>query len=288
MFEIRLDNPATPPNIVIDGAYAATNLMQQIAQNGNEIKLMGLLGEVLVAAARTYPTWSFEIQIVAPLGLTYFVHRVYIFNERRVKVGDIWRTSSLEVALTNLRIKKIAERGTSRRTSKLDSALKLIKKFCTEPSLVEMVNDEQDAMYNGLHEQQRAFSGKYGVLMNGVKAHLTEYIAANLELFFEEVPTLAQVANKEILLAARDHSEISTAIKNAPATSQLTVILRDDKYVLQRAGMSLVIMESGDLPDEVRMKIGMLKLVEQGQFIRGIGYRHSPISMLIIYDGPIL
>lgn len=282
MYQLDFDDPTKPPNIVI--GQEAANI---VAQNGGAITLLGFLGEVLVKAACAYPTWKFEIQHLVANNGTFRVARARIFNERGENVGDVWKTSYIEIGLTNQRIKKAAQRGNARRTSKLNTALSLIKKFCTEPSLPELLREEQDVLYGGLNTRQQVLKNRQLVMMNAVKAHLTDYIIANIDLFFDEVPSLSSIADKKLLLDTLEHSKISTTIKDAPAASRLTVVVKDDKYVLQRAPMPIMVKTSEQLPEDVRMKIGMLKLVENGQFIQGVGYRHSPTSMLIIYTGPL-
>lgn len=287
MSERYLDDPHLPDNIVMTPAVTVgyTGLQQDI-QNGERIKITGLLCEVIINAAREHPTWKFIVRSLVAAGGPS-VTRFHIQNQKGDTVGDLWRTNYLEVAFTNERVRRDVQRGTARRTTKLDTALKLIKKFCNEPPLNEEFETAREMLRDRGVELRNQHIAKHKVLMNGVVSHLRGYIEANIELFYDEVPTLSGVVDKATLLNARDYSEISNGVVQTPAHHRLTVLLKDDKYVLQRATSGLLVKLSDTLPDEVRMKIGLLKLAADGQFIRDVGYKQSPTSMMLVYAGPL-
>lgn len=279
MFRLNFEDPARPPNIV------TTNLQLEL---DDSLLLLGFFGEALVSAARAHPRWQFQITRVGGLeNKTFFATHVCIRNDRNEKVGDVWRTSHYELALTNERVKYSLDRGTSRRTSKLDVALRLIKKYCGAAPAVELIDRAEIDIYAGLRARVNRFFVDHRDTMRKITLTMEDYIIANIDLFYEEVPELKAQIDKQTLLDAHDHLRISNSILAAPAPARLTVVLRDDKYVLQRAGLSVMVKTSDTLPEEVRMKVGMLKLATNGQCIYNVGYRHSDVAMLVVYSGPL-
>lgn len=279
MFRLNFEDPARPPNIV------TTNLQ---LQPDDSLLLYGFFGEALVSAARAHPRWQFQITRAGGLeGTAFFATHACIRNDRNEKVGDVWRTSHYELALTNERVKYSLDRGTSRRTSKLDVALRLIKKYCGAAPAVELIDRAEIDIYAGLRARVNRFFVDHRDTMRKITLIMEDYIVANIDLFYEEVPELKAQIDKQTLLDAHDHLRISNSILAAPAPARLTVVLRDDKYVLQRAGLSVMVKTSDTLPEEVRMKVGMLKLATNGQCIYNVGYRHSDVAMLVVYSGPL-
>jgi hypothetical protein len=62
----------------------------------------------------------------------------------------------------------------------------------------------------------------------------------------------------------------------------LTVLIEDDKYIVRRAHSPIHAMTSDQLSESMRRAIGMLKLVEDGQFVRDMGFRARQNLYLIV------
>jgi hypothetical protein len=111
------------------------------------------------------------------------------------------------------------------------------------------------------------------------------YIDEHLVEIAKQVAEVNANFNVPEYLEYVEDTKISASVADAPSNSALTVMLRGDKYVLHRSNMSVFALSSEYLPEPVRRAIGLLKLVEDGQFVRDVGYRHKADQFLVIYAG---
>jgi hypothetical protein len=111
------------------------------------------------------------------------------------------------------------------------------------------------------------------------------YIDENLVEIAKHVPEVNANFNVSEYLEYVEDTKISTSVADVPANSDLTVMLRGDKYVLHRNNMPIFALTSEYLPEQVRRAIGLLKLIDDGQFVRDVGYRHKADQFLVVYAG---
>jgi hypothetical protein len=86
---------------------------------------------------------------------------------------------------------------------------------------------------------------------------------------------------KKVLEAHEAERVLAMEMKSIAEVQQLygkdesLLVVKDGGKYLARIGEKLDIYEDATLPTDIRMKLGMLKLVEDGQFITEVGCRVS-------------
>jgi hypothetical protein len=125
-------------------------------------------------------------------------------------------------------------------------------------------------------------------MYNMLSVHVKDYILENIDDIFARCSEVATNMDKDMFVDAMGNKEIAMGVHDLPANKKLTVVISGDKYVLQRAGTSFFTKTSEQLPVEIRSAVGMLKLVEDGQFVKDVGYRHKSDAFLVIYDGALI
>ena len=62
--------------------------------------------------------------------------------------------------------------------------------------------------------------------------------------------------------------------------SSYNIVIKDSKYLVKKDGV-LSIWDADALPEIVRRKLGILKLVADGTFVEGNGYRHDDTTFIV-------
>lgn len=278
-----------PPNIVRDGAPQDT-------------KLAGILGEVIYQTALDHPTWHIvPIKFKSYMGnlgtFNYpLAFNVYSDNISKKLLGEIGfeygHITDERVAMTNNRIRKQMERSDSLRTSKLKVAKSHIKKWFVAPSIVERFDEAKEKLNRDMRAIHNEFmsrhSHQYMELTKKIHAYVMDNLADIVDAYNKAyTPITLQATDVSKILNDYQDAVISNGITNASNTKKLTVVLMDDKYVLQRGDQPIMVKSSDELPAEVRTGMGMLKLVEPRQFIKDVGYRLNADTFMLLYDGDL-
>jgi hypothetical protein len=277
-----------PTNIVMGKINNAPPLLDMFA--------VGILGQVVVEAAIKYPMWTFTVSSIGGNKNIndvneYYPVRVRVVRSDGTEVGKLesdssWRSNTI-VELHNTRISRAMSRGTYLRTSKPDKAIKLIKKYFTDPTPTEMMEEVNELLYMNMNHRASEFRNVFSNNYRTYSSELMPFLIENIDEVFERNPHLSKSVDKVKLVDSLDNHNIANKIQHALPAEKLTVVLRDDKYVLQRAGTPVMVKTSDQLPAELRTSIGMLKLVENGQFVRDVGYRLNPDKFMVIFTGEL-
>lgn len=266
----------TPANIVIDEKHPPFNPYVTL--------VMPPAFRFLIDAAIKFATWKFV--------LVKFQHRdhmdtvqvypvrVHVFNERGLAAGRIesqsYTFSCDVVEFYNDRISRAIERGTHKRTSKQDVALKLLKKWFVEPPLserMEVAADRAKSLAGNKFHHIRSVCRQQEAT---VLSLLSNYVIDNIDTLWpiavdaQKTMTNAPQLTLESFKSTRDDLGIADSVVNQKT---LTLLIEDDKYIVHRGLSPLVVMSSDQLSGEFRRAVGLLKLVEVGQFIRDTGFR---------------
>ena len=268
--------------IYIGAAHTPTNIVMAAPNHvptGQEVLPPAL--EFIVDSAREFPTWTFKVVRLniraLDAGQQHYAIQIHVFNEHGKARGRIelanYNFYCQDVEFRNDRIRRSLQRGDCKRTSKGTVAIKIVRKWFTEPSLSEQMevaaSKIQDLRTNKLH----TFRNQKTHVESTVLTLVRDHIMANIESLWEEVPALKNNAYNLTLHKFKDIQDDYAIAHSVCNGRGLTVVIQDDKYVIQRGRSPVEITTSDQLPEGVRRAIGMLKLVENGQFIRDMGFR---------------
>lgn len=261
-----------------------------------EDRIYGIVGDVIVQSAMKYPSWEFKAVRMIERKIDGAVHRhaveFFLYDDKKKNIGKIgagnWNYDNSVVEFTNDRIVKNLQRGRTIKTSKLKVALKHVDRWFTTPPLAETMENSTELIYTAAENTIRDFARRHNWDFDKICGSLHDYIMANIE---QLTPHMVSAPNSTFELAQAvdnyTNLEIARGVYEAPNTKKLTVVIQDDKYLVQREGQPFYVKTSDTLPEPVRAAVGMLKLVENGQYLRDIGFRHSPTTFLVLYDGAI-
>jgi hypothetical protein len=185
-------------------------------------------------------------------------YRIYVENERisdARRTGRVYRTSDPKKA--TLMIRKNFYRKPD--AEKVEAQWK------------DISNQLNSANWDTVAELQRAKKKFFN------KAE--DFVLSNMDLYVQQHPS-AIAAREEVDKTMLDHKTVSGICKLYEA-KKIILVLRDGaRYIVKVDGRMYTITDD-DMTEDMRRKLGLLKLVEDGQCIEGIGFKGGENSFLI-------
>jgi hypothetical protein len=255
-------------------------------------KLLFLALRNLVA---TRPQWKFNIIDVSTYNGERVARDVDIYHsdgespdELMGNVSVLWHNTTAKLFITNERIVKGRSRGRHYRTTDPAKAELAIRKYFYPSSRDELlvkavdeavtfVSNEESSKASYMHSARtNVFNSGSGV----------EFVFKHIDMYLQEHPHKRPEYEKFL-----EKDAVHKAVAGIEAAVKLklafVVMLRGRNYVVKDLAL-----ESGDvqtytdetLPYHLRKCIGMLKLVENGQMISGIGCRVDEVVMVVLKD----
>ena len=254
----------------------------------NDKSIMGKLhmdkfmGDLILPLAKQFPKWEFQGRHLRATntGLVdekYYPHRWAIFCDDE-ELGDIGRDYYGHkpcYTISNHRISGKRERGYADKTTKLDKAKKLILKNFKPKDLKELIDEAKrtvrssvgTSLYCAESEWQKHYQKLCRFLSDHIMADLDEYIQTASEYGFE--------GNNKLKDAYEDY-HIKRSIGQCEQQKKGAVVLiHGNTYAVESDDGQFYTYENATLPDLLKRRVGMLKLVENGQTLINVGYREN-------------
>jgi hypothetical protein len=205
--------------------------------------------------------------------------------EKREELGYIsWDYSYSrgdQYVIGNDRISEQMERTSHTKTTKIDVAMRHIKKHFSPKTVDEhfakSVAEASQGVYKQVQNLNYAVRNTYGEISN--EAH--GFLNANWEAFVDTLQPIQAIKAAQYL-EKRIKLEVAIAMQDA-CQKKLShdILLRGNEYVIRHNGV-VNIFDNEHIPQELKMKLGMLKLVAVGESIDGIGYRGTEDCFIVV------
>ena len=239
----------------------------------------------LIALATKKPNWKF-------VGVQGWhrdtleggrIYEAYKFNvwEGKSKLGKIYtdrgRARKTTYYAENSRITQKRDRGSAMFTTKLDKA---IKNVCKE--FYPVTTNER--MSAAISKAQGVMQDIYGDKVRGVDNRMQRILKGLESYVIDNWETISVIAAKK---CPKDVSELPLALEEK-------YIAVDVKAAFDNSGGTLVALHGSEyvtaqgtyttdtLPVHIKQGVGMLKLVEAAQCIRGVGFRVDADTFFVI------
>jgi len=238
-------------------------------------KIAPFMEDVIKEIARRHPDW-----ILSSLGIeearkfTVF-HKSdtsnplgYINEDYKYVRGERCRLFTID----NWRITEMRQRGSTIQTSKPKEALKAVEKY-----FYPLTNQEytDKAFREAHHLIQRETSDTRHTLDRSIRA-LHQPMMTFAHKHWDEFVSMLSGDERTEALSLLQHQQLANAVralyKEVDDKKCLTVYLTNGKYTVQQ-GEVLQEYESDTLPEHIKTKVGLLKLVENKQVVAEVGVR---------------
>jgi hypothetical protein len=187
-----------------------------------------------------------------------------------------------QYVVRNKRIANQRQRGWETRTKDLKKAVRLVVDNFGAKTMHELVEESRNvvssAMSAAMERPRRNFSRDW----SEIEAFAKQYIATHWEEFKPKIAASGsgiQVDDfKATYVAYQEVSQLSEAFR----LDGLIVTIKDASYALRRGNNDAVIVTSATLPNDVKTKLGMLKLLDDGEFVPGVGIKANDSTYFVM------
>lgn len=232
-------------------------------------KFTRVIGELMTRN----PLWSFVVSDIRQYNKQVQTVRVYQHGEELGYIEWDYFRGDYGFEIGNDRIKQARERTRAYRTHDEKKALAAIKKTFSPKNMgerLEKAEGEVTSLLNNQHfKKQRAYNSagntleKYMIAyVEAMKPQFREHMVSNGHAHIIEAAEVAEMEMKTL-------DELSKAFGDGKAS----LILKADGQYIVKTGDKVEILDDTTLPEHMKAKLGMLKLVEDEHFITNIGGR---------------
>lgn len=256
------------------------------------------LEPVISQLATLNPRWMFIVENRAGSGISG-VYRASGFEVRMDNevLGHIGLVSSYTkgalISVSNDRISAKRERSNAYRTENADKAISMAKKTFSRMNVNERIAKAKSQAYEAISKASHSKERQYRDQNSLVATAMWEWVRKEGEpLFLEFVKTQMVVSEAKRVMDAHEKAQVLNMemksiaeIQNLYGKDETLLVIKDGGKYVARMGEKLDMYDDTTLPTDVRMKLGMLKLVEDGEFITEVGCRvSSEIFVLLQAD----
>lgn len=236
------------------------------------------MSRLVMHLAMANPLWRFVVTDISGIRASNF--SVIDSGEVIGKIGRQYYRGNYKLSLTNDRISNARERTSSYRTGDVDKAILMAKKmfFRLKPNerIEKAYSEANRVMQNQWHDKTR----EYRYAEREVEASAVKFImGTGFPLFLSYLNGLPEAEKKPMLKKMEKSKELKQdmltieAIKDRFGSEHTALIIKDEGKYMVKIGQDVQIYDDNTLPESMRGKLGMLKLVEAEHFISSVGCR---------------
>ena len=280
-------------NIVI-----GEDLQKSLDREGVKLTgVYGMLDPVISRLASLNPLWTF---VINSSGLGTGSNRVAsgfsikLDGEELGTIGLSYMGNRGKViAITNDRISKGRQRSDSYRTEDADKAILMAKKMFGKMNPAERIQKAKDTaertVSRATWNKERERVQHKGVIKDEMLAWAEN---KGYQMFMEFIEKEALLSTKKKVLDSEEKvQKLETEMKTIERVQEdfsknaTALVVKDLGKYLVKIGDKVDLYDDNTLPQDIRMKVGMLKLVSDEDYLTDIGCRvTSEIFVLLVDD----
>ena len=206
-------------------------------------------------------------------------------------IGRQYYRGNYKISLTTDRISDARERTSSYRTSDVDKAILMAKKMFFRLKPNERVNKAYEQAHKVMTSQHYDKQREHRYAERDVESLAHQFImGTGFHLFLAYVDELpehekkAMLAKMEKTKKAKQDMMTIEAIKDKFGGEQTALIIKDEGKYMVKIGQDVQIYDDNTLPESMRGKLGMLKLVEAEHFISSVGCRINDEIFVVLTE----
>lgn len=295
--------PLALPNVDIN-KYVQTRFKEFLA-NVNKPFTLGEFGinehiqPLIEKLALKRPEWrfvgaygAFHSRDDSDLIMDFEVKDFQVFDKREV-LGTVelgawsYKSKLHSFSIGNHRTSAELARASAFKTTNVDKAVKLVLKHFGAKDDQELYDEAYRVGVEKLSSQNREKTNMVRRLWNNSDDAAFAFIIKRWDDF---LMTIVDKRDRELLRRLPDLQEeallLTTLYKTGTASGgDAYTICQQGDYYLMRDGTGGLAKKSGDeLPNNVRHKLGVLKLVKDGQAVSDIGFRANETTFIVFKD----
>jgi hypothetical protein len=251
--------------------------------------------EFISTLAKANPQWTF----IGVLSYTAYYPtetpadiESFIVEHKNEQLGNLriyktWhnRKQVVKYGVSNQRIAIKRERGSEMVTKDMVRAIRTVQKQFSSKTANEHLGEATEKLVSSMNREVRNHNRLFDVAFSKYIGALQTHILLNLDKFNDIVaPHLQDKSLITELPKLYDRFELAENIAVSSNNNYGTVVvINGGEYMVAFKHDSVVMGFTTDtLPPSVKQHIGMLKLIQDGEFLRDVGYRHDENTYYVV------
>lgn len=229
------------------------------------------------------PNWRFvATDFVRPDAQTrvYTDFNIYEDDEFLGKVTITHKGRSNKIKVSNDRINAARERGTGYYTEDPVKAQLRIRKTFFKANQDERVEKAAEIAESLLKKEHQSKAWEYRHAKDALLDKAGDFAAKNIEAYLQAYPNL--LPKKGRYDDARANYGVVKKIKEAFDNGKSVVVAFDGTHYIVKSEEGVKTLSDETLPYEMRRKVGLLKLVQDGQMISDVGCRVDGATFVLL------
>jgi hypothetical protein len=273
------------------------DLKKSFDKEGLRMKgVYGMLDPVVSRLASLNPLWTFVIVSSAHDSRNDRVasgFTVKLDGEDLGQIGLSYMGSKGRViTISNDRIGRGRTRSDSYRTTDADKAVLTAKKMFGKMNPTERIAKAKDAAERVVTRASWNKERERGNLKGTVQGAILKWAETNgYEMFLEFIEKEAVLSTKKSVTQSLQKLEVlDTEMKTIERVqeefgkNQTALVVKDSGKYLVKVGDKVDLYDDNTLPQDMRMKVGMLKLVEDEQYLTDVGCKVTSEIFVLLVD----
>ena len=251
-----------------------------------------LLDPVIQRLATLNPLWRFVATEWVWGGSDRLALISFSVLEHGEQIGTIdkERLGNREViCISNARIAKTRERARGYRTEDANKAVLMAKKMFFKLKPNERIEKAIENANRVMSHQKRLKEREHSTADSTIKTPAHEFImGTGFHLFLEYIETCAENERNKVKNAMQERERLTDEMmtiekaKTAFEAGKTALVIKEGGSYLVKIGDKVDLFDDNTLPEWMRGKLGMLKLVQAEQFVSGTGCRVNDETFVLV------
>lgn len=283
----------------LNNVELSTKVAKNVKESTRELKSVDkLIDPVVQRLAVLNPLWRFVVESVTfdnstePQSLKATDFKVMEVGEELGTISKEYHGRDYVIQISNERIGKERTRRGGYKTKDADKAILKAKKMFFKLKPNERIDKARKDASNVIQQQSRRKNNEKHDHANTIQTAAGRFImGTGFSLFLEHIKTMAESEQIKIYKAQAEHERIGEEmltidkVKSQFENGKTALVIKDDGKYLVKIGDAIQLYDNNTLPDDMRGKLGMLKLVEAEAFVSNVGCRiNDEVFVLVVEE----
>jgi hypothetical protein len=257
-----------------------------------------LIDPVVQRLAVLNPLWRFVVESTTydnstePQSLKATDFQVMEAGEVLGTISKEYHGRNYVIQISNERISKDRTRRGGYKTTDADKAILKAKKMFFKLKPNERVEKAMKDAGGVIQQQRRRKENEKYNHATTIQSAANKFImGTGFSLFLEHIKTMAESERNQINKARAEHDRLNEEmltiekVKSQFESGKTALVIKDDGKYLVKIGDAIQLYDDNTLPNDMRGKLGMLKLVEAEAFVSNTGCRiNDEIFVLVVEE----
>jgi len=273
--------------------FTLPNVIVNKEKYANVSKVHSVLTPVVQRLATLYPLWKFEVK--QSNSMSGEVATGFMVSQDGEKLGSIfteYTRSGTAIALSNDRIANARSRSSSYKTTDADKAVVMAKKMFGKMNqterLTKALTEAERVVTKGAWNKEKEKAAHERAISDAAHKFI---MGEGFHLFMQYVQAAMPIADRHRLLIHLEKKETVVTdmltierVQKEFVGAKTALVIKDAGKYLVKIGDVISLYDDNTFPHDMRMKLGMLKLVENEQYVSDMGCRVSDEIFVLLVD----